>query len=152
MLWRVDTSASEITVPTDPFDPNTWAQPQNHEFRLYLDDNAFEYVVLDEVDYHHFVQWRWLVNKPHPARVGKKRYATRTGPREGTYRPKYYLHVEIMKRTGIQPPSPNHTLVDHRDGDEFNCRRSNLRWATVVLNNRNRFGCLAGALLDVCDS
>ena len=41
------------------------------------------------------------------------------------------LHRTIME--GVETPT-----IDHRDGDGLNCRRSNLRAATVAENTRNR--------------
>ena len=128
------------------WNPNTWSQ--EHEHRIYLDDRAALYVVVDAEDYSYFSQWKWHVNELHPRRNGTKRYACRSqsnGRRSG---PKLYLHVEIMRRTGVLPPTPAHRLVDHRDGDEFNCRRVNLRWATVRMNNLNKFGQFPFDLLD----
>lgn len=120
----------------DPFDPNNWVE-DGHEHRIYADDYALRWAVVDAIDYGWAVQWRWNINKPHPTRNGGKHYLTRNPGNGKVYRPKLYLHVEIMKRTGIVPPSPAHTITDHRDGNEFNCRRSNLRWATPKMNRMN---------------
>ena len=124
------------------FNPNTWSNPQ-HEFRIYLDNNAQIWCVVDEIDYHWAVQWRWHVNKPHPARNGNKQYSCRSLGRGSAYQPKLYLHVEIHKRTGAEQLSPLHRLVDHKDGNEFNCRRYNLQWATHKMNRRNTNGLVA---------
>lgn len=88
--------------------------------------------------------------KPHVTRNGKKEYACRslTFYEAGVKKTrKLYLHVEIKKRTGIPPPTPLHRIVDHSDGNEFNCRRSNLVWATPRQNRANLFG---QELLQVC--
>lgn len=93
----------------DPFDPNTW-QPDKHEFRIYGDDLAQKWVVVDEIDCHFLIQWKW---NPKPGRrgafylrraVGGNRW--RSVDREPVLT--LYLHVEIMKRTGIEPPTPEH--------------------------------------------
>lgn len=120
-------------------DPNTWAElPATRN--VYLDDRAQEFVVVDAEDFHFAIQWKWCLNKPHSTRNGRKRYARRSQACGGNYKPPLYLHVEIMKRTGIMQPSPNHTIVDHIDGNEFNARRSNLRWATPSMNRKNLYG------------
>lgn len=120
----------------DPWDPNYWPGPQ--VCRLYLDNRLESFLVLDDVDFWWACRWRWHVNKPHKNRYGRKQYAVRSPGSGGNYKPKIYLHVAIMGRTGILPPSPEHVFVDHIDGNEFNCCRANLRWATAVMNNRNR--------------
>ena len=125
------------TTPPDLWDPNNWDLSPKL-CRLYLDDHGEEFLVLQDEDFWWACNWRWHINKPHKTRYGSKRYATRSPGWGGQYKPKLYLHVEIMKRTGILPPSDKHTLVDHIDGNEFNCCRSNLRWATVFQNNWNR--------------
>lgn len=111
----------------------------DHEHRIYGDDRASMWAVVDELDYWYFSRWRWCPrqwkNKIHLRRaVGE----SSNGQRLRTY--SLYLHVEIMKRTGIAPASNLHCLVDHKNGDSLDCRRSNLRWATRTENNRNRFG------------
>lgn len=121
----------------DIWDPNTW-EVLSLSCRLYLDDKLTNYVSIDVEDFSWASCWRWHINKPHKARTGSKLYAVRSTGRGGEYSPKLYLHVEIMKRTGILPPGPEFKLVDHRDGNEFNCCRGNLRWATHVMNSQNR--------------
>jgi len=122
----------------DPdFNPTNWKKVE-HDFFIYADDHGFEFAEVDEEDYLHFVKWKWHVNQPHAKRNGKKRYLRRSRGGGGAYLPPLYLHVEIMKRTGIEPPDEHHLVVDHIDGNEFNCKRFNLRWATFSMNNTNR--------------
>lgn len=121
----------------DPFDPNLIVFIDNREWRIYGDDNAATWCIVSPEDYQWAIQWRWHINKPHPSRNGTKQYFVRSLSRGGNYKPKLYLHVEIMKRTGILPPCPLHTIVDHDDGDEWNCRRGNLFWATPKQNRSN---------------
>jgi hypothetical protein len=120
------------------FDPNEWQD--QHEHRIYADDTLLVYAIVDAEDYPWACRWKWHINKPHFNRHGQKKYLCRSVGWGKNYRPKLYLHVEIMKRTGITPPTPAHTLVDHLDGDEFNCQRGNLVWATHGENNHNRYG------------
>lgn len=124
----------------DSFDPNTWGIA-THEFRIYGDDNASVWSVVDEVDYQWCLQWQWSVKF---SKRGKKFYLRRNTQsgfgREGRTRHTQFLHTEIMERTGIERPSEMHTLVDHWDGDGMNCRRANLRWATHQMNCINRNG------------
>lgn len=120
----------------DIWDPNTWNW-NSEPLPVYLDDRATTFCLVDEVDYQWAIRWKWHINWPHPGRKGKKHYAVRCPGNGRLYRPKLYLHVEIMKRTGIVPPSDQHTMVDHIDSNEFNCCRSNLRWATPIMNARN---------------
>ncbi|HVX91212.1 MAG TPA: HNH endonuclease [Candidatus Paceibacterota bacterium] len=131
----------------DIWDPNTWDWGEG-EFRIYLDDNARYWCVVDEIDYHWAIQWRWHVNAIHHTRNGTKLYARRR-PRQADGRmASYYLHKEILRRTGVLPPSPLHTIADHRDGDEFNCRRANLRWATPRMNRLNLHGVMPYDLIE----
>jgi hypothetical protein len=93
-----------------------------------------EIAILDYEDYLWAVQWCWHVNVPHITRKGRKLYFVRQQSNGRRYSPKLYLHVEIMKRTGIEPPGPEYTLTDHLDGNEWNCRKINLQWATTSMN------------------
>jgi len=122
----------------DFFDPNTWSLEDTHEYRIYLDDRAQTWALVDAEDYWYFSQWKWHANKPHKRRFGKKVYARRSLSNGARYKAPEYLHVAIHKRTGSIPPSLFHTLVDHENGNELDCRRKNLRWATVQENNKNR--------------
>jgi hypothetical protein len=135
----------------DPWDPNNWeaANPPT-EFRIYADDRAEVFALVDEIDYHYFVQWRW---KTKTSKGGKKVYLIRSvhhteGPDvridgrryQRRYMQTVQLHVEIMKRTGIKRPTKQHTITDHRNGRERDCRRANLRWQTPKGNSNNIHG------------
>lgn len=122
---------------TDPYDIPAVSPPG----RIYSDDTLTIYAVVDPQDMV-LTQHRWLINNPHPTRNGKKKYFRRSrgSGRPGKYQSPLYLHVEIMKRTGIPPPTKQHKLVDHIDGNEWNCRRSNLAWSTHAHNNSKRNG------------
>ena len=123
-------------APLDAFDPNTWTLRSPHEYRLYGDDRATMWAVVDEIDYHWAVQWRWA---PKVSKGGKKVYLYRTGSINNC-KVSIYLHVAIMERTGILKPSRHHIIADHRNGDGLDCRRHNLRWATPKMNRANLFG------------
>lgn len=119
------------------FDPNTW-RPSEHEFRIYGDDRLTTWAFVDAEDYWHFSRWLWRPTKPS-VEHRRKVYMRRTS-HGGRYT--FYLHVEIMNRIA-EPPTPAHVIVDHKNGRGLDCRRSNLRWATVSENNRNLFGSYA---------
>lgn len=123
------------------WDPNTWSIP-DHEFRIYGDERATTWAVVDEIDYHWAIQWRWNILTMHGGIRIPKPYLRRSrGEWQGSLRLRQdtlLLHVEIMKRTGVPPPSPKHRLVDHKNRDSLNCRRVNLHWVTHSMNNLNR--------------
>jgi hypothetical protein len=131
-----------------------------HEHRIYLDDYASQYVIVDEKDYQFLVQWRWYSHKSRiwPGTKKPKAYAARTGFESigKDYRDEngkriqnrrsytIFLHEIVIERKGdIKPITNMKIIVDHADGDGFNCRRNNLRYATISFNNKNRFGVLA---------
>ena len=139
----------------DFLDPNTWVK-EDYEFRIYGDDYENIFAVVDEIDYHYLIQWRW---KPSYSRVHKgtkkpKIYLCRAAPEiigpdiyiDGKRTQQrivrsLYLHTVVMNRTNIPKPKTNKTIiVDHANGDGLNCRRNNLRYATVSFNNKNLFG------------
>ena len=105
------------------------------------------FALVDEIDFAWASQWRWSAKW---SRGGTKVYLRRvahltTQPddyvdgRRVRYRLQQtiWLHREIILRKGDVPPSPAHTLVDHENGDELDCRRENLRWATPAMNRAN---------------
>ena len=148
-------------IQSADFDPNILFKPVPYEFRIYADDNAQTWGVVDEEDWQFLVQWRWSwsgLSSNHKS--SQKQYLRRNiqtliEPQSGTYldpvdgyikpnrkriQQSLRMHVVIMLRTEIPPPDPDHLLVDHRDGNEHNYRRKNLRWYTHSKNTRNRFG------------
>jgi hypothetical protein len=129
----------------DFFDPKTW--PTTDPIcRVYGNPSATVEATVDYIDYIWAIQWLWDCTRSK-GKKGKlyicrsitiRNGAGRKGRAEdGRINFKQFLHVEIMKRTGILPPSPLHTMVDHRDGNSLNCCRSNLRWATAAMNRAN---------------
>jgi HNH endonuclease len=147
-----------VALVEDFFDPNTWDQEQ-YEFRIYADDYANDYAVVDQIDYQYLIQWRWKICLSKPSReFGKKKrkpYLSRSVPtivgkdyyddngkrHQNRVVSTIYLHRVVMERTGIPQPKTNQQIiVDHANGNEFDCRRKNLRWATLGFNNKNRFG------------
>jgi hypothetical protein len=138
----------------DIWDPNTWSQDQ-FEHRIYADDYANEYAVVDQVDYQYLVQWRWKLKKSKVSKgtIFPKVYLARSAQigvgRLNRIVPTLFLHTAIMERTGIPKPKTNKTIiVDHKDGDERNCRRKNLHWASISFNNTNIYGSHEHQLLE----
>lgn len=105
--------------------------------RIWLDVEAGIYAVVSEEDYAWTLQWCWQITWD---RHKRKAYATRS-TRDRGRRIKYYLHKEILKRTGKLPPTRRHTMGDHGDGHSLNCQRWNLDWATASQNRRTARQC-----------
>jgi hypothetical protein len=122
----------------DPFDPNNW-QPDTHEYRIYGDDMAQTWAVLDEVDYLWAVRWRWNWSRKRNG-LYLRRAITLYEKGQRTTTQTLYLHTEIMKRSDIEPKSSKHCIVDHRNGDTTDNRRLNLRWTNHSQNAKNSHG------------
>lgn len=124
----------------DFLDPRVVFSAPLPERRIYGDDLAQIFSVVDEEDYFHCMQWQW---SPKFSRWGRKFYLRRlrsSGHWRTRTRHTRFLHTEIILRMGIPRPTAAYKLVDHRDGDAMNCRRANLRWATTTMNSNNVFG------------
>lgn len=111
-----------------------WADPANWDGPLTIPlsgAGGLQVCIVDPEDFEWANQWRW---RAHPNKNGLKYYASRAF--KGT---RLYLHKEILIRK-CHPPTKNHCIGDHLDGDSLNNRRSNLRRATPSQNGRNRYG------------
>ena len=145
----------------DPFDPNNW-EPSDHEHRIYADESLEIYAVVDWVDYIYLCRFKWSVHVTRVHRGDKSTarhqlylrrsvtefWAPDGEPYESPLSGKIvrnrhrttrtlFLHQEVMERKGDVPPSSDHNIIDHEDRDSLNCRRSNLRWLTVLDNRQN---------------
>lgn len=90
-------------------------------------------VKIDYLDRLWACRWQWCTvwNNGH-----RKQYVRRTGYANGRDI-SLYLHREILKRHIPIPPDYRHIMVDHINGDTFDCRMENLRWATPRMNALN---------------
>lgn len=130
----------------DFFDPNTWSV-EEYQYRIYADDYANIYAVVDQIDYQYLIQWRWKLKASKVSANTKKPkvYLARTGHETIGINCRIcstiFMHTVIMERKGTpKPKTDKKIIVDHADSDEFNCRRDNLRYATLSFNRRNRHG------------
>lgn len=114
------------------------------ENRIWLDVDAGIYARVSLEDYDWALTWKWQITWD---RHKRKAYATRSTTLPGGKRIKYYLHKEVLIRTGKMPPSARHTMGDHQDGDSLNCERWNLEWATPSQNRRTARPCVRPAPL-----
>lgn len=80
---------------------------------------------VDDEDYEALSRhnWRWL-------KTGNRVYVARYGLNEQKSSRIFYMHREIMRPAKGQ-------CVDHVNGDSFDNRRANLRFATYAENARN---------------
>lgn len=108
--------------------------PRPHEWRIYANDHASVWAVVDEEDYLWAIRWRW--GKKFNSDK-KKIYLYRHSRKVSIY-----LHKEICHRAHGDPPTEKHIIGDHRNGDSLDCQRHNLRWATLSQNRRNTHGSL----------
>lgn len=120
----------------DPFDPNLWKDWDSYVYSSNSDHRA----LVDYEDWLFVCNWVWRFKPSKGQTILGSGYLCRScwiypdGIKKNT---SLYLHVEIMKRVE-PPPSIFHTQVDHIDRNRMNCTRANLRWSTVVENNRNK--------------
>lgn len=150
-MLRIDPASLDI------WDPNNWIA-DDYEYRIYADENDLDiYCVVDAIDYAHCAQWLWSLHSRRRFELKGRLYLRRVvteftmpdGPAyesrlsgkivRNRHRIQYtrMLHTEIMLRTGIEPPTPDHDEVDHIDRDTKNCRRANLQWATRAMQVHN---------------
>lgn len=115
-------------VEIDIFNPNTWIVDER-EFRIYADDYANDYAIVDQIDYQYLAQWRWKISLSKK-RPGKRRkgYLSRTVPKivgkdeyvdgkriQNRITSTVYLHKVVMERMNITKPKTNKQLiVDHK--------------------------------------
>ena len=127
---------SKLHTPLDPFDPNNWELTE-HEHRIYGDDHAQTWGLVDDEDYQWAIQWRWCWLTHKAGGMYLRRAVCIYENKIRTTTTTLYLHVEIQKRKGIYPPGPEYVKVDHRNGVTTDNRRKNLRWATQSMNAKN---------------
>lgn len=118
-----------------PFDgdPSTWNCEEPTFRRVFLSDRNDElFCIVDADDYDWLQSFSWSLHKRGDWQPTY--YARRTVWPRGT---PYYLHVDLLRHISV-PPSLEHVVGDHLNGNTLDNRRCNLRWATLVENRRNR--------------
>lgn len=111
--------------------------------RIYLKNDATLWVVVDRIDFTFFSKWKWSWSSTPRGKlyaqrsIGGNSYTLGDGSKARGQSRSLYLHRAIQIRTGRIQPTPEHKIVDHRDGNSLDCRRFNLRWSTVSMNNEN---------------
>jgi hypothetical protein len=90
--------------------------------------NANKYTIVDDEDYERAKAHIWRMQK------AKDRFYVSTAIKNPDGKWRYMaMHRFIMGLT-----KDDRTLVDHRDGNGFNNRKSNLRLATTIQNAMNK--------------
>lgn len=128
-----------MLAPQDFWDPNTWVEPE--PCRIYGDVQCQTFGLVSPEDYPWVVQWRWCWK--HDLPTGKSYLRRAIGENQNGMRLRtwtLYLHMAVAKRANLPRLTPYHKILDHRDGDSTNNTRKNLRFVTVSMNNRNRYG------------
>lgn len=113
-------------------------------YRIYGRADASIWAIVDEEDYQWAQQWLWSYAMSPRGKIYIKRntgnaLVTKNRKIIGRIRGKQksiYLHREIIKRAEMIPPSEDHKIGEHKDGNSLNCRRNNLEWITIGENNR----------------
>ena len=120
----------------DPFDPRVVfdRRPAPRQIPLSWPGVC---ATVDDLDFDWLNKVSWQV---HRNPFGK-RYAQAT-LRTGGRKVAVYMHRLVACQVAL-PPTTDHSIVDHLDGDSLNNRRSNLRWATPSQNSANRHGLAA---------
>jgi hypothetical protein len=134
------------------------------EHRIYSDDYANQYAIVDKEDYLYLIQWRWKLKESKAyGNNTPKIYLARSGhetlgpislidgkKKRNRVCSTIFLHQEVMRRKGVPKPISNEKLIiDHANSNSLDCRRNNLRWATVSFNNKNKFGKCELTLFDM---
>ncbi len=86
-----------------------------------------KFAIIDFGDLHLVDKWNWQANESRPG--SGLWYAIRHREKGKSH---IRMHREIMSAKDSDP------LIDHKDGDGLNNRRSNLRWCTQSQNCANR--------------
>jgi hypothetical protein len=120
----------------DPFDPRVALADIGEPARIWLDNFQSAWGLVSEEDYAWIVRHRWSA---HVDQRGKHYVRRSTGADSGGRRSFIYLHREVMRRIE-PPPTPEHIMVDHLNGQGRDNRRENLRWVTPSENARNQHG------------
>lgn len=137
-------------VDVDWADPRIFPLDAPADPVIYLSDSDAAIVaLLDPVDWAWARRHKWGFVTSKLRKNGREKfYACRTRCLPDRTYVRVYLHKEVILRACGPPPTPAHTIGDHRDGNSLDCRRANLRWATPSMNRMNLDGRFPWDLFD----
>ncbi len=119
-------------------------------FKIYGLKDSSLWAVVSEIDFEYLNQWRWSYARSPWGKIYicRRTTAGKAATRKvggfvckvaGASRT-VYVHREVMLRKQPVPPSPEHKIVGHDDGNSLDCRRENLHWSTYKMNNTAQHG------------
>lgn len=127
---------ADFSEPFNPLDPRDWAREAEEPSPIFLGRSGDRFAFVDPEVVPIVSRHVWTYSEDNRGKAYAKRWVTVGGVRSVIYLHRFIM-LDVLR---VLPPTEDHILVDHRNGEGLDCRKKNLRWTTVSENNANRRG------------
>lgn len=120
-----------------------WELIHDWDHKIFGKRDGTVWAIVDPEDFEWANKWSWGYASGPSGKVYIMRRTGNALQRSGGFitriphrQKSLYLHRELCRRVHGEPPTPEHKVAGHLNGNSLDCTRKNLKWQTYSENNQ----------------